>query len=54
MTTIEEDKLEVMSEMLEEFRKISRLLENIASGIGDIELQLQDLVNEIRNGVKTK
>lgn len=52
MTTIEEDKFDVMVEMLEEFQKISKHLDNIGSALGDIQLQLQDLTIQIRDGVK--
>jgi DNA anti-recombination protein RmuC len=47
--TIEDDKFDVMVEMLEEFRKMSKHLENIGSAISDVELQLQDLVNEVKD-----
>ena len=50
--TIEDDKFDIMCQMLDEFRKISNNIEGMGSAISDIEMQLQDLVMEIRDGIR--
>ena len=53
MTDVEEDKLEIMTDMLDEFRKMTKYLGEIANSVNGIEMQLQDLAREVRDGVKT-
>ena len=53
MTDVEEDKLEIMTDMLDEFRKMAKYLGEIANSVNGIEMQLQDLAHQVRDGVKT-